>query len=297
MLEVSNRRVHNPVVRAPLKLSAILHGRTPAGRSVAWAVDRDGGIRCIDGQGECSAWPLPGSRRAAQIVVSRSCDVWVRTVDNVVCRLDRASRRWDERFRVARGETIAGAHDGGVWIVGPRGVRWRDDAPDAPSASHRIAPPAFRVSAVSHGHDGTLWALGSQRRFGGRDVWRYRADSSSWMPLPPPAAATSLAGSRDGTAWSVNAQGDLWRLHPDGAGSFRECRLVADCRNCQYSPSEHHLLDVQVDDDDGVWVVARASASSETGCRIGRIRDHAARAYDWLASGIDVISMAAGVTP
>jgi hypothetical protein len=284
-------RWHNSPMPPKPALSAIVRSPQLAARSSVWTVDTDGRVMHIESTGHCTSWPLHAAR-PTQVVVSAS-HVWARAEDGGVFLLEHASAKWTRRFRLARGEAITGARDGGVWVYGTDRLRLVGVGASSSSEAGSERCPPFRISALNQGHDNALWALDDQKRFGGRVVWRCDLRSDRWRQLPPPAAAMKIAGRADGTAWALSSRGELWRLHPEGAGHFAECRLVADCRNCLYSPEDIHFVDVQVGADDSVWVLRKEPSGDPAAGRLGRLIDYTTRTYEWLAPQLALVSIAA----
>jgi hypothetical protein len=161
---------------------------------------------------------------------------------------------------------IAGAPGGGFWIAGSGAVSCHA----APGGTRRI-PIDVTPLDLSVGAEGTIWLLGGLRRYGGEEVRRFDDASDSWFLLPPPAAAVSLAGAPDGSAWSVSTKGETWRLSRDGAGTFRECGLDADCRRCFYKPERSHVRVVSAAPDGNLWFLSGAATAQ--GFAIERMTD------------------------
>ncbi len=232
------------------KLTARLNGSPDLDRSSLWMLDGKGRPhRVTDREGPvpvdlANGWEGYG-------LVSGGRTVWVAATKigrNRVFRLEDGDVRWRPVLELAAQAMIVAGADGSVWQLGTGALTKLHPVEQALEL-----PFDFQAEHASFGGDGTAWAIGGLRRFGGTSVWRYASATARWIQLPPPAAAVRIAGGPDGTAWSLNNRGDVWRLHPEGAGSFRECGLNRDCTNCLYSDGTGSISDLAVDDAGTVW--------------------------------------------
>jgi hypothetical protein len=268
----------NPASARGEKLSAELKYRPGRDGSILFALASDGQIFSLAGDGQRANIDFVAGWIPLQLAASgRTGELWVLASDGqgggmAVWLLSR-----DGWIRVhdcgQTGEArpiIAGAPDGGFWIS-VTGAIERHRSPEGP---RRIAVE-IEPTGISIAAEGTVWLLGGSRRYGGHEVRRFDEDADSWFLLPPPAAAISLAGAPDGSAWSVSNKGEPWRLSRDGAGTFRECGMDADCRRCFYKPETSHVRGVAVAPDGNVWFLT--GAATQGGFAIERMTDLEAR--------------------
>ncbi|MFZ2029419.1 MAG: hypothetical protein WAU68_03845 [Vitreimonas sp.] len=255
-------------------LTAKLKQNSLANKSALWAVSQRGAISKLDAEGRRTRIGGPCGAKPRRIVVSGDDTIWLAaSLDNHSWGLfQRLSTGWTLRRRSWGHAVIGGSPTGGAWMVERRElVRVEDGV-----VADRVAAP-FEPICVSAGRDGSIWALGGRTRFGGHSVHRYESDAKSWRTLPEPAAAVRVAATADGAAWSISSHGQLWRLHPSGAGHFRECRLVPSCTNCLYSKQNRTYRDLAVDASGCVWLLSSAELGAQV---VSRITDIAARSTD-----------------
>lgn len=234
--------------------SALLTHAHDVQHATAWAATENGEVFKISATGRTIDCPLPRGWRALQVRVSGDRAAWAMAQRErgryALFRRDPCGSSWTQAAERERPYIIGAALEG-VWLVEAHGLF-------QVCGANTIRGPALRFDAlsVSQGADGSLWAIGGERRFGGAAVWRYLSEEGRWLKLPPPAAAVCIAAAHDGSAWTVNSRGDLWRLHPDGAGSFPECGMNANCRNCFYTPARSVVRDISVDQAGILWFLA-----------------------------------------
>lgn len=287
--------------RAPDKLSAELRAKPDAATSLLYAVDGSGRVFTLSGSGErADATPgadwLPlqvsASAQGGQVWLlakarSPGTDRPAEGTDYAVLR--RTADGWDVAHRTGPQacRPVIGGGDGGVWLFADGRLRFvgGETAPSVPD-SLDIEPVE-----ISQGADGTLWLAGGAKRYGGLEVRRLSDDGSDWFLLPPPAAAISLAGAPDGSAWSVSTKGEVWRLSRDGAGTFRECGLDADCRRCFYKPDRTFARGVSAGSDGNLWFLS-GSADAD-GYAIERMTDLESRDSEIPAPAARAFSIAA----
>jgi len=101
-----------------------------------------------------------------------------------------------------------------------------------------------------------IWLVTTSPRYGGRVVVTRDVVTGREFTLPSPASAIKVAVGPDGLGWSINAFGDVWRLHPKGAGHFDECQVDTACTKCRAGLSEFRALDVAVDSERRLFVLA-----------------------------------------
>jgi hypothetical protein len=271
--------------------SAHVTTNTDGRARLLWAVNADGHIFSVDGAARTEARSLPRPWRAVHISVDGAGTVWAlatRQGCHALWSLARRTGEWERRMERAGPFRFWGARGGGVWIF-EEGLRhWFGVGESRPMVGVQ-----FALQDLSHGTDGTLWALGGQSRFGGFVVRRYDADASTWRLLPPPAAALRISGAADGTAWSVNSRGDIWRLHPQGAGHFGECEMTPECANCHYSPRELQVRDVSSGPDGTLWFLSNQKV--EHGFAIGYFTDFRSRSAVLCAGTDGAVSIAGAV--
>jgi hypothetical protein len=116
-----------------------------------------------------------------------------------------------------------------------------------------ILPPGSAVSICST-FDAATWLLGTDACMGGLNV--RCMTKGDVFDLPPPASAVRIASLPDRTALGLNTQGKVWRFHPEGAGSFLECRNDPDCRLCLKSPPLSGIIDIAVGPSGAIWFLA-----------------------------------------
>lgn len=283
----------------PAKLSAELHGRPDPATSLLYAVDAEGGLFTLTGTGQHQRLDFDADWLAMQVSVSaRGNDVWVLAKRRPPPAGDAAAgsefgvwRRsadgWElfHRTTAAGSRPVIGGGDDGCWIACDGvltrlgGGAWRDEE------------IGFDPIGISEGRDGTLWLLGGAKRYGGLEVRRWDDDQERWFLLPPPAAAISIAGAPDGSAWSVSTKGEAWRLSRDGAGTFRECGLDADCRRCFYKPDRSFVRAVSAGSDGNIWFLS--GTMDGNGFQIERMTDVETRESETPAPSLGAISIAA----
>ncbi len=230
----------------------------------AWVVDVAGQVWTTDQSGRAVQWSIPDQLPVVEISAGLDGQVWLIGRHRFRTRVLRR-RTGGQRFepvdissevrKIAAGPdgtlwTIMGF--GQVWSVSPDGVQTRQSPPREPFAEE-----------ISVGADGTVWIVTDQPRLGGRVVMRRSGGCDNWIALPEPAAATKIAGAADGMAWTVNANNEVWWLHPDGAGHLAQCTLDPACRNCRFSSSSERITQISVSADGTVWVVASTVANAE----------------------------------
>lgn len=221
--------------------------------------------------------PLPDGWRAKGVVVSGNGAVWLTTVSGLgklaIWVLPCGSNEWECCRRLQREACIAGAIPSGVWIACGHKI-WRISETAINDCTVDIP---FAARHISQGADGTLWALGGAIQFGGYPVRRFDEQSSTWYLLPQPAAAVRIAGAPDGTAWTVNSRGDVWRLHPLGAGNFADCHLIPDCRKCCFTSRTSVVRDLTVAHDGTIWCLEAVTTEDiNRVCYIGNGSAHRA---------------------
>ncbi|EJN13526.1 hypothetical protein PMI42_03099 [Bradyrhizobium sp. YR681] len=274
--------------RQHAKLSAIPNGR----RSLLWATDDLGRVFCLDACGGIVFAPLPAKWRALQIVVSASGRVWVtaRCAEQqtyAVWSLSSDLYEWSCWAKSHAPYQIAGASADGCWMLQKRRLELAADQQNQPSWM------PFDATQISEGLDGTLWAIDGKSRYGGFAVWRRSKGSDAWFMLPPPASAIRISGAPDGTAWSANSRGDIWRFHPNGAGNFRECNAVANCRNCLYSPQQSSVKDLSIGPDGVLWFLSTSTAPN--GHSIGWMSNFLLKDSRYPAPSKGAVSLAASM--
>lgn len=274
----------------PQRRSALQSGKADLSASSVWAVDALGRIFQLRDSGQCEWHPLPPGWRAEQIAVDGARTVWASGIDSsgghALWSRPADSQYWVMRRSLPRNARIAGASHGGVFIVGDHGLTHEyGDIEGLP------LPSGLRARCVDQGSDGTLWGLAEQIRYGGYAVMRYDHDLCAWFVLPEPAAALRIAGAPDGTAWSISSRGDLWRLHPQGAGHFIECSAVPDCGNCLYAPNDLRAHELAVDSIGNVWFLS--DQPGENGTAIGCITEFASRESKFPSMQCGAIAIAA----
>lgn len=273
-------------------LSAKLAGAPGSARSFVWAVDEAGSIFQLTASGKVSNRPLPSDVRALQIATSGTGEVWAIAMDRYrKKRLFKSafnSEEWAPVFDSRGFQRIGGASDGGIWIIADGKLRHSDQA-----GRGSLLQPPFSPFQISQGADGTVWAIDQRPRFGGLGVWRYDQVRQQWFELPPPAAAKKIAGAPDGTAWSVNSRGDIWRLHPEGAGNFAECGANPKCVNCHYTPKQSQINDISVAVDGNVWFIEGGTSRDRS--IIGQIDNLRTRHAVRFEQDRRIISIAAGM--
>lgn len=235
-----------------VKLTAKLVGKAPKQVSAPWAINDLGEVIQLVAQAKPTKWKLPEGWRGIQIVQAEASKVWVAARQSqtsygvlVGCLV---TGEWSLCFSSDVPPVIGRASGSGVWIATGRSI--------IPIGFTPLSlPPLLPIEAVdvTEGIDGSLWAVGGEKRYGGFAVWHLNRAENNWHSLPKPAAAIALVGAADGTAWSVSSRGQIWRLHPDGAGKFAECGVVPTCRNCLYSPSSFHVSGLSISNEGAVW--------------------------------------------
>lgn len=244
-------------------MSSHLTDKPSLREAVLWAVDFKGSIIRMSANGRLEHVPLPDCWEARHIAALRS-DVWVTAADGYRHRLFHLAcngQSWIESANLESGSPIRSDVEGSVWQIEQTALRKIGNFQPVEQIELEFPPVD-----VSFGSDGTLWALGGGRRFGGSFVWRYLAAEGRWLQLHAPAAATRICGAPDGTAWTINSRGDLWRLHPNGAGGFNECGFNPDCRNCFYSSGPNGMRDLSVDMNGTVWFVTQKGGDCDMLC-------------------------------
>lgn len=285
---------HVELAAAP-RLSARLAAKVDARMSILWAVDDLGRVFRLDPtNGKVEFIPLQRHWHALQIVVSCSGKVWVTAWAAerriyAVLKLSSDHSGWLCEVRSTSPYLIAGASTDDCWLLQGRSLTSTDHCFQSQTS---MLP--FEAVQISEGLDGTLWAVGGERRRGGFAVWRRDQVSKDWFKLPQPASAVRISGARDGTAWGANSHGDIWRFHPNGAGNFRECSADANCRNCLYTPRKEAVRDLSVGPDGVVWFLSAATAPN--GYSIGRISNRASCTPLYPARRNGAISIAASTT-
>jgi hypothetical protein len=256
-----------------------------------WAVDALGRVFRLNSNGKIEFIPLQRRWHALQIGVSRSGKVWVlaRAAERRLYAILTSSSDHSGWGCVARSRApylIAGASTDECWMLQGRRLQSTDHGQQG-----RTSLLPFEATQISEGIDGTLWAVGGERRHGGLAVWRRDKNSGGWFLLPQPASAIRISGAPDGTAWGANSHGDIWRFHPDGMGNFRECSADSNCRNCLYSPRKDAVRDLSVGPDGVLWFLSTAVAPN--GYSIGQISNHASHTPSYPARRNGAISLAA----
>jgi hypothetical protein len=268
------------------KLEARLVTTPEARNSALWTVTEEGEVYCLKSCGKKWNFPLPRPWRALRITSSASGTVWVcasaQQRECAIWALMANETTWTRQITCVHApQVITAAGQSCLWILQNEVLhllceRTVVKAPRLP----------FRAIHISEGADRTFWAVGGEKRFGGYSVWRRNPDEIDWFSLPRPAAATRISGAPDGSAWSANSRGQIWRLHPHGAGNFQECGISPSCQNCLYSSEVHEIRDLSVGPDGVVWVLS-------TDQTIGRIVDFQTRKIQFFV-GTRAISLSAG---
>jgi hypothetical protein len=253
-------------------ISSRVGGAPERSTATVWALDNSGRVFSLSACRLGKIFNIPSGCGGLQIVVSSSGGLWLVASDGrryTLWHLTVERGYWNLIRSIHDLFTIAAAGDK-VWLACGRTAYLLDSTGD-----HASLHLPFEALQLSEASDGTLWGVGGERMFGGRSVWRLGPRDQAWYRLPPPAAADRLAAARDGTAWTVNNRGEIWRLHPDGAGKFAECGLSPTCRACCYSTTRVRVCDLCSGSDGNLWFLEEASCSG--GYVIRRMVDFASR--------------------
>lgn len=241
---------HRPSPSRPL--SAQIKAKPDLGHSALWALNGHGRLVRVTDRGGPVPVDLPGGWEGHHLVSSGGT-LWVTATQNgrnCLFSLEDDRAGWQLVLELEDLSALVADKDGSIWRLGPAALTRL-----CPSEKTPDLLMDFQAIHVSFSGDGTVWAVGGDPRFGGSSVWRYAPSEPRWILLRPPAAAVRIAGAPDGMAWTLNNRGDIWRLHPNGAGSFNECGLDRDCINCLYSKGRERISDVAVDGAGTVWWV------------------------------------------
>jgi len=272
-------------------LSTTVEAPRTAVNSLLWAVRASGEVFNVNVSAKVSEAVLPEGWYAKDIAVSPVGTVWVVVQDagrtsTLLLRRDFPFAAWTPVMSVAGSVSVASAMSG-VWLLNGRRLEQIGDDGSV-LRTHMLD---FDGVDVCESTDGSLWLIGGEARHGGHPVHRLAHHAKHWRTMPEPVAARRVSCDPHGCAWSVNSKGQVWRLHPDGPGSFSECGQVADCRRCLKSPDAEDLIDLSVGYDGQVWVLTRKLVIG--GRLIARLVSGAVRAVD-RAGEIGAIAIAAG---
>ena len=202
-----------------------------------WVIDSEHWLCSVDLEGHVRRRALPHGLVPQQVVVTTAGDVLVQcgaggaAGSMVIALQDEGEVTLLSDF-APRLRTFSAAHVGEIWIVDGRGDVWSFD-----TAAQRATRRGERAEEISVGVDGSVWIISDERRWSGRVVKRRDPADGTWFSLPAPASAIKAAVAPDGTAWTISGSGEVWRLHPGGAGNYAECQVDAACQECLFRVS------------------------------------------------------------
>jgi hypothetical protein len=251
-------------------MSALLSRKSVNEDSVAIITGRGGELMLIDCQGSRRKIPFLTNWLAKQATVARGGRIVVAAENSGHWAVWSCSpnQPWSQTIDPQTEEVrLLGASDSHVSIA-VRGEIFVHTS----FTRTKVANTPPHVWQIREGHSGVLWALAGKSRFGGYPVYRHAPDERTWKLLPPPASGLQIAPAPDSTAWCVNSRGELWRIHPSGAGNFAECSQNVHCSNCRYSPQSVHILNASDDGAGTLWFIAGGDGAADVGyfSNIGR---------------------------
>jgi len=144
---------------------------------------------------------------------------------------------------------IAGSTNNFCWFVDENNAIW---SVDIHATAIRMSPDGFALS-VGVGNFGPAWAISTQsyEKGGGNIILWYNESSGQWVPVPPPAAATQIAGQYDETAWVVNVDNAIYNVRQNGSSKLMSPNGTA--------------LQVGIGPDKMPWMISTQSKNSPGG--------------------------------
>ena len=261
--------------------------------TVLWGLGEDGAVFSSDIHSELQLHPLPDD------FVARTVSLDPRGVPWVLARRPGSDAAWLAEYEANRlswrmqelgfgCRSFAVTEVGGVWVVDDSGQVWHVDTDGQRRLCSEEGRDFARQIAYRQGH--RVWVIGAQERFGGFVVYNLPEESGTWFELPAPASASQLSIGPDGVAWTINANGEVWRLHPNGGGSFRECQVFTGCIKCRFGTRDEFGSYVACGPDGVVWAIKKNESSGER--RVMHLEDAAEKSFKELPLSIDVKMLA-----
>jgi hypothetical protein len=144
---------------------------------------------------------------------------------------------------------VAGSTNNFCWFVDENRAIW---SVDTHATVFRMSPDGFALS-VGVGNFGPAWAISTQsyEHGGGNIIMWYSESMGKWVEVPPPAAATQIAGQYDETAWVVNADYAIYNVQENGASKLMSPNGTA--------------LQVGIGPDKMPWMISTQSNNSPGG--------------------------------
>lgn len=122
---------------------------------------------------------------------------------------------------------------GEVWTLYPQG------------GGSLMSPPGQDFAFdISIGIGDIAWIISTEPRVGGAVIKELEPANTDWLSIPAPAAATRIDVGPDGMLWTVNTEGEVWLLYPQGGGSLLS------------PPGSDFALDIGVGQDGTVWIAS-----------------------------------------
>jgi streptogramin lyase len=265
----------------------------PSSGSIAWLLGDSGEVLAVDTSG--ALVDVGGAIRARAISAGSDGALWLLPAEigagDVIVR--RQNGHLESLAVPAPAQKIAGGPDGTLWMLSVAGEVFSVRGGEVRT---RHSPPGIAFATeISVGLDGMVWIVSTATRFGGRIVRRLSDLPDRWYELPAPASATRISIGNDGMAWTLNAKGEVWRLHPRGGGNFAECQVDVACTNCAFSPPGAFAREISAGADGTVWVLASRTPDDLPG--LFWLADPKARRFAAVQTQVHPIAVAAGVGP
>lgn len=264
-----------------------------AARSLIWCISDLGEIFNVTSSGTVTDAALPQDWIGRRIDVGPQGQVWVlashRHTDEFSLHLRATQTHGWRRVCGLPELTEMAAGEGGVWLSTAERLQLVDERGGV-KRSHHL--PCERPQNVCESPDGALWVVGGNARHGGWALHRLGSHAKHWSEFPAPIAAVQLSCASDGTAWTINSKGQVWRIHPEGPGHFKECTEHAECRGCLKSPSAESIEEISVGPDGQIW--CRTRKLMQGGTQIVRLLPQSTRVVQ-LPVAIGAMRIAAGV--
>lgn len=237
-------------------ISAKLTCRPRHSQTTLLVTGEDGSLTTITSAGVVEELSFIDGWRATRAIWSSGGTIWVSAIGFGSNSLWRADQNGGWHCVLTTGEPILLA--GAVRNEATVSLSNQVVAVDFKGTCMPVVPTPADLKDMCVSTTGDFWAVAGKSAYGGYGVQRFSLIEQRWMSLPPPARAVRISAASDGTAWSVNSRGELWRLHPLGAGNFKECSQTTSCRNCLYSPQSLNVRLVSDDGSGGLWFASEA---------------------------------------
>ena len=185
--------------------------------ATAWTVNAKGEVWTIHPQGGGNL--MAPAESALQVALGFDGIPWIVSTQRSkgpgnLIQYYNGSSGWQTLPATVGAVQIAGSTNTFCWFVDENNAIW---SVDTAGTAIRMSPDGFALS-VGVGNFGPAWAIStkSYEHGGGNIIVWYNQANGQWEPVPPPAAATQIAGQYDESAWVVNSDNAIYSVQQNG---------------------------------------------------------------------------------